>query len=740
MARIGLLNLRDLTRFISTDKKMSSASADTLSATDSPTDASAKPRRRDLQEVQRRALESILAALASGVRSILLTGARGSGQSSILDVAAAAIETETTQVLRVDPGGAGKSDPRLLCLILGGSDSPGASNAIKQAQLLLLYPPAPKTRTVLLIDNAHLLERHALVQLHLTSALQAKDTAQLQIVFAVETTSESSLNPALLRQLEGSDGVRVRLESQPPHSQHPPPPRGADFRYAIRPTADFSGGERASKPAPAFARAGSFNPFASPKPPSEPPRAADGKSQTAAGSEKPPHSVRANSDTRPVDFRAKPASERKPAPSAFAVPHASVPEQPPEPREPDLRAASPTSSGIPGGESASTPAPAFAKAGAADAFARGRPSSEPRSPAGDESQTAGPIEKPPVFMQAAPAARSVHGSVPEASSQPAQLYTPSEFSDSPAATGTRPARLLIWAGLVAAIAIAVPLSFLLRHSNVRTEPGPTPGSQIHTHTTTASGEGNGGLPGSRTMSQPGGSEATRRNRSPEGSGPAMAASSEVSIPLPRLPGGPTSPSAMTPSGSAVPPESRAGPSVPAASTGVRPPPEPPNLAPVEGKYAAGPAWPGAPLRGGQPLYWGPAATPSPAATGQPGPATTIAPAPASSGAAAAIGTAAPLLGDSPALVEWLITWGDDAWRLGDIANARSLYARAAAAGSGRAAIAIGRTFDPRFVATIHTRRIDPDPASAIAWYKRAASLGDPDASRLLAGLVAGAPH
>jgi hypothetical protein len=61
---------------------------------------------------------------------------------------------------------------------------------------------------------------------------------------------------------------------------------------------------------------------------------------------------------------------------------------------------------------------------------------------------------------------------------------------------------------------------------------------------------------------------------------------------------------------------------------------------------------------------------------------------------------------------------------GDITEARLFYERAAAAGSGQAAIEMGKTYDPGFLASIKAIGIRPDPATADKWYRRALAFGD----------------
>ena len=92
------------------------------------------------------------------------------------------------------------------------------------------------------------------------------------------------------------------------------------------------------------------------------------------------------------------------------------------------------------------------------------------------------------------------------------------------------------------------------------------------------------------------------------------------------------------------------------------------------------------------------------------------------------------------MVAVMVRRGDEMLRLGDIGAARLLYARAAEAGNGAAAVSAGKTHDPRFLRQIGAQGIVPDPAKAAEWYRRAATLGDHDADRLLAGLEAQSAH
>ena len=75
--------------------------------------------------------------------------------------------------------------------------------------------------------------------------------------------------------------------------------------------------------------------------------------------------------------------------------------------------------------------------------------------------------------------------------------------------------------------------------------------------------------------------------------------------------------------------------------------------------------------------------------------------------------------------------------VGDVSAARRLYERAADAGSGEAAAAAGKTYDPSILALIGAVGIRPDPEQAASWYRRAVALGDQQAARWLKEL--GAP-
>lgn len=71
---------------------------------------------------------------------------------------------------------------------------------------------------------------------------------------------------------------------------------------------------------------------------------------------------------------------------------------------------------------------------------------------------------------------------------------------------------------------------------------------------------------------------------------------------------------------------------------------------------------------------------------------------------------------------------------GDIASARLFYERAADAGDARAALDLGNSFNPAFLARLGVRGMRGDAAAAARWYRRAISLGNPDAAKALRAL------
>jgi hypothetical protein len=82
----------------------------------------------------------------------------------------------------------------------------------------------------------------------------------------------------------------------------------------------------------------------------------------------------------------------------------------------------------------------------------------------------------------------------------------------------------------------------------------------------------------------------------------------------------------------------------------------------------------------------------------------------------------------------LVARGDSFIGAGDIASARLFYERAADAGDGSAALRLGATFDPGFLAQGGVRGIFGDRALALSWYRRARDLGNPAAAKRLKAL------
>lgn len=82
-------------------------------------------------------------------------------------------------------------------------------------------------------------------------------------------------------------------------------------------------------------------------------------------------------------------------------------------------------------------------------------------------------------------------------------------------------------------------------------------------------------------------------------------------------------------------------------------------------------------------------------------------------------TSPPASTADPALVTRLLRRGDELLALGDISGARRLLERAEAAGSASAALRLAETYDPRTLPFLNARGLQPDPAAALAWYRRA---------------------
>jgi TPR repeat protein len=75
----------------------------------------------------------------------------------------------------------------------------------------------------------------------------------------------------------------------------------------------------------------------------------------------------------------------------------------------------------------------------------------------------------------------------------------------------------------------------------------------------------------------------------------------------------------------------------------------------------------------------------------------------------------------------LMTRAKSMLALGDIAAARLLLERAAAAQNATAAFLLARTYDPAALGVRDTRSMTPDPVMARDWYRKATSFGSADA-------------
>lgn len=91
---------------------------------------------------------------------------------------------------------------------------------------------------------------------------------------------------------------------------------------------------------------------------------------------------------------------------------------------------------------------------------------------------------------------------------------------------------------------------------------------------------------------------------------------------------------------------------------------------------------------------------------------------------------------SPKELADLIARGDQLLGTGDIAAARQFYQRAAEAGSAAAATAVGKTYDPLFLAESKAQGFRGDLVLAAQWYLKASAAGDPQADEMLRRLKA----
>jgi hypothetical protein len=89
----------------------------------------------------------------------------------------------------------------------------------------------------------------------------------------------------------------------------------------------------------------------------------------------------------------------------------------------------------------------------------------------------------------------------------------------------------------------------------------------------------------------------------------------------------------------------------------------------------------------------------------------------------------------PEEIAMLAKRGEEFLKTGDIAAARLFLRRAASAGNAQAALMLGVTYDPAFLAEQGALGIAPDPVQARSWYERAVELGSREASQRLERLA-----
>jgi hypothetical protein len=95
---------------------------------------------------------------------------------------------------------------------------------------------------------------------------------------------------------------------------------------------------------------------------------------------------------------------------------------------------------------------------------------------------------------------------------------------------------------------------------------------------------------------------------------------------------------------------------------------------------------------------------------------------------------------SAALNSTLMERGDSLFIIGDLSAARLFYERAADAGYGPAALRMGETYDPAFLARTGFIGARANPTMAAYWYQRAHDLGASEAGILLKAIAAETDH
>jgi len=88
------------------------------------------------------------------------------------------------------------------------------------------------------------------------------------------------------------------------------------------------------------------------------------------------------------------------------------------------------------------------------------------------------------------------------------------------------------------------------------------------------------------------------------------------------------------------------------------------------------------------------------------------------------------------IIAALLHRGADILATGDVSGARLLFERAAGLGSGAAALALGRSYDPEVLSELGTIGLQADVAEAVRWYRIAAERGEAEAEGALVRLDA----
>jgi TPR repeat protein len=86
-------------------------------------------------------------------------------------------------------------------------------------------------------------------------------------------------------------------------------------------------------------------------------------------------------------------------------------------------------------------------------------------------------------------------------------------------------------------------------------------------------------------------------------------------------------------------------------------------------------------------------------------------------------------------IEHLIKKGEQFLVAGDVVAARIAFQRAAEAGDGNAAIALGATYDPTELAKLGVVGMGADVSQARSWYQKAEKFGSPEARGRLDALA-----